>query len=191
MYTPVNPSFTIYKCGLRGSKLYRHVFVMKSKSEQSVVARETWKYWDHLYTVSFLLFRKCCSSGYSIIHLFSCTFGLCDFMVLTNNCPNQTHMRRPYPSVHYLVAALYNYITTPVAIPSTYYMFRLIWFHFNIPTLDTTLNITKSCLYNFDPLKSHFYIVKVGFTGVYIIFFISAQKHRLWVLVRTASSRRF
>ena len=35
--------------------------------------------------------------------------------------------------------------------------------------------ITKTCLYNVDPLKSHFYIVKVGFTGVYIIFLISAQ----------------
>ena len=41
------------------------------------------------------------------------------------------------------------------------------------------------------PLKPHFYIVKLGFTGVYIIPFISAQKHRLWVLVRTASPRRF
>ena len=29
--------------------------------------------------------------------------------------------------------------------------------------------ITKTCLYNFDPLKPHFYIVKLGFTGVYII----------------------
>ena len=29
--------------------------------------------------------------------------------------------------------------------------------------------------------------MKLGFTGVYIIFRISAQKHRLWVLVRTAS----
>ena len=29
MYTPVNPSFTIWKWGLRGSKLYRHVFVMR------------------------------------------------------------------------------------------------------------------------------------------------------------------
>ena len=38
--------------------------------------------------------------------------------------------------------------------------------------------ITKTCLYNFDPLKPHFYIVKLGFTGVYIIFHISAQKHR-------------
>ena len=28
MYTPVNPSFTTLKWGLRGSKLYRHVFVM-------------------------------------------------------------------------------------------------------------------------------------------------------------------
>ena len=28
MYTPVNPSFTIQKWGLSGSKYYRHVFVM-------------------------------------------------------------------------------------------------------------------------------------------------------------------
>ena len=41
-------------------------------------------------------------------------------------------------------------------------------------------NITKTRLYNFDPHKPHFYIVKLGFTGVYIIFGISAQKHRLW-----------
>ena len=32
------------------------------------------------------------------------------------------------------------------------------------------------------PLKPHVYIVKLGFTGVYIIFLISAKKHRLWVL---------
>ena len=30
--------------------------------------------------------------------------------------------------------------------------------------------ITKTYLYNFDPLKPHFYIVKLGFTGVHIIF---------------------
>ena len=40
--------------------------------------------------------------------------------------------------------------------------------------------ITKTYLYNFDPFKPHFYIVKQGFTGVFIIFLISAQKHRLW-----------
>ena len=35
--------------------------------------------------------------------------------------------------------------------------------------------ITRTSLYNFDPLKPHFYIVKLGFTRVYIIFLISAQ----------------
>ena len=35
--------------------------------------------------------------------------------------------------------------------------------------------ITKTCLYIFDPLKPHFYIVKLEFTGVYIIFLIFAQ----------------
>ena len=54
-----------------------------------------------------------------------------------------------------------------------------------------TYLITKTYLYNFYPFKPHFYIVKLGFTGLYIIFLISAQKHRLWVLVRTASPRRF
>ena len=29
---------------------------------------------------------------------------------------------------------------------------------------------TKTYLYNFDPIKPHFYIVKLGFTGIYIIF---------------------
>ena len=43
------------------------------------------------------------------------------------------------------------------------------------------LSITVTCLYNFDSLKPHFYTVKLGFTGVYIIFLIFAQKHRLWV----------
>ena len=41
---------------------------------------------------------------------------------------------------------------------------------------DNSLNITKTCLYNFDPLKPHSYIVKLGVLGVYIIFLISAQK---------------
>ena len=35
--------------------------------------------------------------------------------------------------------------------------------------------ITKTCLYNVGPLKPHFYIVKLGFAGVYIIFVISAK----------------
>ena len=35
-------------------------------------------------------------------------------------------------------------------------------------------NITKTCLYDIDPLKPHFYIVKLGFTGVYVIFIAPA-----------------
>ena len=39
-----------------------------------------------------------------------------------------------------------------------------------------TINITKTCLYNFEPFEPHFYIEKkLGFTGVYIIFLIFAQ----------------
>ena len=41
MYTPVNPSFTIEKWGLRGSKLYRHVFVMTYKDPIVMVCSYT------------------------------------------------------------------------------------------------------------------------------------------------------
>ena len=61
---------------------------------------------------------------------------------------------------------------------------------FIIATLFDNQYITKICLYNVDPLKSNFHIVKLGFTEVDIIFLISAQKHRLWVLVRTATLSR-
>ena len=45
----------------------------------------------------------------------------------------------------------------------------------NVPSADSAnAYITKTCLYNVDPLKPHFYIVKLGFTGVYMIFLISA-----------------
>ena len=40
--------------------------------------------------------------------------------------------------------------------------------------------ITKPCLYDFDPLKPHLYIVKSEvYTGIHSIL-VSAQKHRLW-----------
>ena len=49
------------------------------------------------------------------------------------------------------------------------------WFIFVYVTFMCDIDITKTCLYNFDPLEPHFYIVKLGFTGVYIIFLITAQ----------------
>ena len=41
-----------------------------------------------------------------------------------------------------------------------------------VMNFDFVCNITKTRLYNFDPLKPQFYIVKLGFTGAYIIFLI-------------------
>ena len=52
-------------------------------------------------------------------------------------------------------------------------------------------HIMKTCPCNEYPLTPHFYLVKLGFIGVFIFFLIFALKHRLWVLVRTASLRRF
>ena len=62
--------------------------------------------------------------------------------------------------------------------------FRIAPTKFTIPVI-LLYNIIKGYLYNFDPLKPLLYIVKLG-----IIFHTSAQKHRLWVLVRTTSARR-
>ena len=41
-------------------------------------------------------------------------------------------------------------------------------------------HITKTSPYYEHPLTPHFYIVNLGFTGVYF-FLIFAPKHRLWV----------
>ena len=49
--------------------------------------------------------------------------------------------------------------------------------------------LTSSC--NVDPFTPHFYIVNLGFTGVYIVFLIFDLKQKLRVLVRTASLRQF
>ena len=60
---------------------------------------------------------------------------------------------------------------------------------------DAAQNITKTYPYHFGQRSNLYivklYIVKLGFTGKYVIFLISSQKHKLWVLVRTASARRF
>ena len=61
---------------------------------------------------------------------------------------------------------------------SFFFLSFFLFFSFFL-SLGIPVNLTKTYLYNFDPFKPHFYIVKLGFTGVYIIFLISAQKHRL------------
>ena len=63
-----------------------------------------------------------------------------------------------------------------------------IWRLIHLYAFNKCHNITKTRLYSFDSLGPHFYTVKLGFTGVYIIFIIFARKHRLWVLVRTGSN---
>ena len=55
------------------------------------------------------------------------------------------------------------------------YRFHRVWRRGSIMFLKYRCVITKTFLYNIDPLKHHFYIVKLGFTGVYITFLISAQ----------------
>ena len=57
--------------------------------------------------------------------------------------------------------------------------------------MDVFKSIMLTSPYNVDPLTPHFYIVKLGFTGVYIIILFFVLNHILWVLVRTASMRRF
>ena len=55
----------------------------------------------------------------------------------------------------------------------------------------TDIFIRKPCPCNVYRLEPHFYIAKLGYAGVYLFFLIFAPKHRLWVLVRTASAKRF
>ena len=43
--------------------------------------------------------------------------------------------------------------------------------------------IRITCPCDLYPLTPHFYIVKLGFTRVFIFFLIFALKHRLWVLI--------
>ena len=57
----------------------------------------------------------------------------------------------------------------------TWISLRLTISYLRFSIKDTLVTIRKTCLYNFYPLKPRFYIVKLGFTRVYIILLISAQ----------------
>ena len=79
-----------------------------------------------------------------------------------------------------IAALIIDYVLAPISQPdkclddifSLYVAYMFLLSSVERPHLKL---ITKTCLYNFDPLKPHFYIVKLGFTGVYIIFLISSQ----------------
>ena len=51
------------------------------------------------------------------------------------------------------------------------YMFHCINHKLSKDHRERRINNTKTRLYDFDPLKPHFYIVKLGFTGINIISF--------------------
>ena len=58
----------------------------------------------------------------------------------------------------------------------------------SIQNLVSICLIMKTSPCNEDPLTSHFYIVKLGLTGVYMFFLFLLQNLDHWVLVRTAST---
>ena len=58
----------------------------------------------------------------------------------------------------------------------SYHLVSLMYLSLVFGYLIPLLCIMETRLCNFDPLKPHFYIVKLGFTGVCISFLISAQK---------------
>ena len=67
--------------------------------------------------------------------------------------------------------------------------FLFTWNNFTLVRREILLTSRKHTYIILTPLNSTFYIVKLGFTGVCIIFHISAQKYRLWALIRTASGK--
>ena len=69
-------------------------------------------------------------------------------------------------SLYYVWLSLIDYLVRYLGIPIKLFIYKYI-----IEDIQE-ISITKTCLHNFDPIKPHFYIVKLGFTGVYIIFLI-------------------
>ena len=65
---------------------------------------------------------------------------------------------------------------TPIFLGKRILFFSYFFFFFFI--------ITKTYPYNFDPIKPQFNIVKLGFTGVYSIFLISAQNIFYFLVVK-------
>ena len=69
--------------------------------------------------------------------------------------------------IHFLVLCTYDFCI------SLLWIYLYVQSNFNHSNI---FGITKIYLYNFDPLKPHFYIIKLAFIGVYIIFFLFLLK---------------
>ena len=64
------------------------------------------------------------------------------------------------------------------------------YFSLGAPLSGRDISSRKHACVILTPL-SPFYIVELGFTGVYIVVLVSAREGGLWVLVGAASARRF
>ena len=144
-----------------GSKLYRRVFVMKLKLEVDVALLYVCK---TLIPGKLILFTKCYSDVSDLYKVLSIVELPRD---KTNKMPCASSEDR---------SAWASAMSDQSSLCAQWVMRTAK----NLIRLDrcqgrSESSIKKTCLYNFDPLKPHFYIVKLGLTGVYIIFLFCSK----------------
>ena len=122
---------------------------------------DDWRWVHLLFVIVLLVINAPFNILQCAVPLYECTFDA---------------WRHFYSSV--LHNRLLNVLTSCKCISSTSMISMKDPYQFSVLSYDVETHeslITKTYLYNFDLLKPHFYIVKLGFTGVNIIFHISAQ----------------
>ena len=145
MYTPVNPSFTILKWGLRGSTLYRHVFVMIRFLTPKLQIFFFWNEWI-----------------------------VCDI---------SEQLKFPFT----LNELIEKFVSFPVKLWNSYWYISLELS--DISKSPECISITKTCLFKYiENLTTKKWKLS---DKKFWYFSCFCSKHRLWVLVRTASMRRF
>ena len=71
------------------------------------------------------------------------------------------------------------------------FFFSLVCHGLFVLPFDVIVIKMKTCLYNFDSLKTPLLYSKTGvYSGIHYFSYF-AKKHRLWVLIRTVSLRQF
>ena len=122
-----------------------HSFTLKALNKKG----SRWQFWDH----------------FSFFSLKTVLWILVGLLILS---PLQTTHRHFYKEIRSRCGGSLQAVSSGSTV---FVILFLIFFYFH----HCFATITKTHSYNFDLLKPHFYIVKLGFTGVYIIFLISAQ----------------